>query len=208
MQKKHKLTVLEKDILKEVGTMCAGNATTAFAQILCKKIELLIPSVKVINLDRLSWHIDSHPEQIVVGIHMQILGKVQGNALLVFPRDNAFRLVEILVGPLDEKQKSLTEIGISALKEMGSIMISSYLSALSAFTGISVFPSVVTLTSGATNSLIKLAFTGLEIKKNIETLLIDAIFQEKKKNISGNFFIVFDAQSMKTILKRAKRLIK
>jgi chemotaxis protein CheC len=205
---KAKFTPLEKDILTEIGNMCAGNATTALAQILGRRIELELPSVKIINVSRLPTYLRVDPEDPIIGIHMQIWGGAKGNALLVLPKKDSFLLIDLLIGPLQESPSSLTEIGISALKEVGNIVVSSYLSALSAFTGISAFPSTVTLTSGAAKSLVSLAFSGLRKEECEETILVEARFLERKRNLDGNFFIIFDASSIRIILKKAKGYIK
>jgi chemotaxis protein CheC len=205
---KAKFSAMEKDILAEIGNMCAGNATTALAQILGRRIELELPSVKIINVSRLPSYLRVDPEDPIIGIHMQIWGGAKGNALLVFPRKDSFLLIDLLIGPLQESPSSLTEIGISALKEVGNIVVSSYLSALSAFTGISAFPSTVTLTSGAAKSLVSLAFSGLRKEECEETILVEARFMERKRNLDGNFFIIFDASSIRIILKKAKGYIK
>jgi len=157
---------------------------------------------------KLPWCLSNSPEEIVTGIHMQVLGGMRGNALMVFPKKSAYSLVDILIGPLEDKSNSPTEIGISALKEMGNVVISSYLSSLTAFTGISAFSSTVNLTSGAAKYLITLAFSGMGRENTTETILIEAVFKEKKRDISGNFFIIFDARSIKTILTSAKEMLK
>lgn len=198
----------EKDILSEIGNMCVGNATTALAQILGKRIEIEMPSVRVISIDKLHVYVHVEPEEPILGIHMQILGGAKGNALMIFPRADAYKLVDVLIGPFPQEMGSLTEIGISALKEVGNIVVSSYLSALSAFTGISSFPSTVTLSSGAIKSLLHLAFTGMKPEDCKETILVEAMFKEKRRNLEGSFFIVFDAGSIHMILKKAKSMIK
>jgi len=205
---KVKLTIEEKDILAEIGNMCAGNASTALAQILGRRIELELPNVEIVNINRLHSHLKVDPEEPIIGIHMHIWGGARGSALMIFPRKDSFLLIDLLIGPLQENPSSLTEIGISALKEVGNIVIGSYLSALSAFTGISAFPSTVTLTSGATRSLVALAFYNLDRSECEETILVEACFREKKRALTGNFFIIFDAESIKLILKKAKGLIK
>jgi chemotaxis protein CheC len=203
-----KFTAMEKDILAEIGNMCAGNATTALAQILGRRIELELPSVKIVNVSKLPTYLKVDPEDPIIGIHMQIWGGARGNALMIFPKKDSYLLIDLLIGPMQENPSSLTEIGISALKEVGNIVVSSYLSALSAFTGISAFPSTVTLTSGSARSLVSLAFSGLSKKECEDTILVEACFREKKRNLEGNFFIIFDATSIRIILKKAKGLIK
>jgi chemotaxis protein CheC len=203
-----KLSAFEKDILGEIGTMCVGNATTALAQILGKRIDLSLPEVAVININQLHSYLRVDPEETILGIHMHIFGGAKGNALMVFPRKDAFRLVDVLIGPLNQDLGNFTEIGISAIKEVGNIVVASYLSALSAFTGISAFPSTVTLSSGATRSLIKLAFSGMYGEdESEEAILVEAVFKENKRNLGGNFFIIFDAASIQAILKKAKGML-
>ncbi|MDD5347955.1 MAG: chemotaxis protein CheC [Candidatus Omnitrophica bacterium] len=203
-----KIGPTEKDILAEIGNMCAGNATTALAQILGKRIELELPSVEVINITKLVHFLKVDPEEPIIGIHLQIWGGARGNALMIFPKKDSALLIDLLIGPLQETPSSLTEIGISALKEVGNIVVSSYLSALSAFTGISAFPSTVTLTSGAAKALVTLAFSGIKKDDCTDTILVEACFKEKKRDLDGRFFIIFDADSIAVILKKAKSLIK
>ena len=208
MDEKMHLTAVEKDILKEIGNMCAGNATTALAQIIGRRIELELPEVSVIAVRELPKFMKVDPEEPIIGIHMHIWGGAKGNALMVLPKHESFRLVDLLIGPMSENPSSLTEIGISALKELGNIIVSSYLSALSAFTGISAFPSTVTLTSGAARSLVAFAFQGMKNDENDETILVEARFRETKRDLAGSFFIIFDAESIKMILGKAKGMIK
>jgi chemotaxis protein CheC len=205
---KIKLSAFEKDVLGEIGNMCVGNATTALAQILGKRIELDLPGVAVIAIKDLHKSLRVDPEESILGIHMQILGGAKGNALMIFPRKDAFKLVDVVIGPLTKNEDNLTEIGISALKEVGNIVVSSYLSALSAFTGISSFPSTVTLTSGAVSAIMGLAFTGMRPDECEEALLVEAVFKESKRNLEGNFFIIFNAASIQMILKKAKDMVK
>ncbi|MGE5308217.1 MAG: chemotaxis protein CheC [Deltaproteobacteria bacterium] len=203
-----KFSNIEKSILTEIGNMCAGNATTALAQTIGRRIELDLPSASIISINELPKYMKVDPEEQIIGIHMHIWGGAKGNALMVLPRKESFRLIDLLIGPFQENASSLTEIGISALKELGNIIVSAYLSALSAFTGISAFPSTVTLTSGAVRSLVNLAFTGLKDDELNDTILIEARFRETKRDLSGTFFIIFGAESIKAILAKAKGMIK
>jgi chemotaxis protein CheC len=204
---KIKFTENERDVLCEIGNMCAGNATTALAQILGKRIELELPSVNVVNVAKLTKFLKVDPEESIIGIHLRIWGGARGNALMIFPTRDSHFLIDLLIGPVEGRTGVLTEIGISALKEVGNIVVSSYLSALSAFTGISAFPSTVVLTSGAARSLVNLAFSGLKKEECEETFLIEALFSDRKRDLSGKFFIVFDAETIAVILKKAKSMV-
>ena len=205
---KIEFNAVEKDILQEIGNMCAGNATTALAEILGRRIELELPHMKIVSVPTLSQHLGVDPEEPVIGIHVQIWGGVRGNALMILSAKDAFALLDILIGMRQESPSSLTEVGISALKEIGNIVVNAYLSALSAITGIAAFPSTVTLSSGAAKSVINLIFAGLHKDKPEETILVEAHFKDKTKDLAGNFFVVFDVLSISTILKKAQKLDK
>jgi len=144
-----KISFIEKDILTEVGSVCVGNATAALEQVLARKIELELPHLQIVAISDLPKCLGSTAEDVVVGLHTKILGGAKGNALLIFLKTDAFSILDLLLGDYSEKLSSLTELAISALKEMGNIVISSYLSALTTFVGIVAFPSTVTFTSGS-----------------------------------------------------------
>ncbi len=93
-----KLTALEKDILTEVGSICAGNATTALVQMVGKKISLNLPSLDIVNIQELPRYLASYADEVVIGLHMQILGGARGNALLVLPTKDAFKIIDLLLG--------------------------------------------------------------------------------------------------------------
>lgn len=202
------LNAVDKDVLKEIGNMCAGNATTALAEILNRRIELELPNMKIVNLSELPQHLRVDPEGPVIGVHVQIWGGVRGNALMILSAKDAFSLLDPLLGLRQESPSALTEVGISALKEIGNIVVNAYLSALSAITGIAAFPSTVTLSSGAAKSVVNLIFAGLHKDRPEETILVEAHFKDQTRDLSGNFFVVFDVLSIGTILKKAKKLDK
>jgi chemotaxis protein CheC len=201
------ISFLEQDILREVGSVCVGNATIALEQVIGRRIELELPSLRIIKANELPKYLSRDPEEIVVGLHTKIVGGARGNALLIFVKNEAFSILDLLIGSAEEKPSNLTELGISALREMGNIVISSYLSALGNFVGISAFPSTVTFTSGSIDSLVNLAFFGLGKVEDIRMLIIEAVLKESKRHLSGKFFIIFDSNTIKVILSQAKKLI-
>jgi len=206
MKKPH-FTKKDMDVLKEVGNICAGNATVALAQILFKRIELQIPTVEIVALEDVPELIDKnqHP---VIGIQMETLGAINGHVLLMFSQKSAYTLMEMLVGSTHKQRtKLITQIGISSLKEIGNIVISSYLSTLSSLARLPVFPSCPQFTDGLPEAVIKSVFSGFGKKKQ-KLILIETLFSEQLSTVSGKFFIAFDSQSMKLILQACKHTAK
>ncbi|MDD5745995.1 MAG: chemotaxis protein CheC [Candidatus Omnitrophica bacterium] len=203
--KKNVFSAQQLDVLKEIGNICAGNATVALAQILFKKIELQIPTVEIISLKQIAKIIDKD-DQPIIGIQMETLGAINGQILLVFSEKSAYTLMELLVGNVTQnKTRIITQIGISSLKEIGNIVISSYLSTLSSLSRLPVFPSCPQFTDGVPSSVIKTVFGGFG-KDEPQVILIETVFSEHMSSVTGKFFIAFDSESMKLILKACETI--
>ncbi|MBU1086616.1 MAG: chemotaxis protein CheC [Candidatus Omnitrophica bacterium] len=205
--KKQLFNKTDLDILKEIGNICAGNATVALSQILFKKIELEIPKVEIIPISEVAKAIDKDNRPII-GIQMETLGAINGQILLIFSEKSAYTLMELLVGNTkQQKARLITQIGISSLKEIGNIVISSYLSTLSSLSRLSVFPSCPQFTDGLPSSVVKSVF-GIFSKTNKNLILIETVFTEHSSSVNGTFFIAFDYKSMKLILKACENTAK
>ena len=57
------------DVLKELGNIGAGNATTALAQMLQCKVDMKVPQVRLLNFKDVGVVMGGE-EQIVVGIYL------------------------------------------------------------------------------------------------------------------------------------------
>jgi hypothetical protein len=53
-----------------------------------------------------------------------------------------------------------------------------------------------------------MGFWGVQPQDCDETILVEAVFKDTRKDLEGNFFIIFDATSISMILKKAKNLIR
>ena len=137
-------TDLEIDALKEIGNIGAGNAATALSMLLSKKITIKVPRIRIIPFDDVSKSVGG-PERLVVGIFMRINGDIDGNILIVIPEQDAYCLTETLLNVKRDRDLDFSEMEISALTELGNIVGSSYIVALSELTKLSLKISVPSL---------------------------------------------------------------
>ncbi|HSN59082.1 MAG TPA: chemotaxis protein CheC, partial [Clostridiaceae bacterium] len=128
-----KLSATALDALQEVGNIGSGNAATALSELLKMKVDMRVPSINIIPFDDIFTSIGG--DEVVVGVVVRVLGDIQGNILFVFEKDEALYIIEALTGKKDEY---VTEVGYSVIAEVGNIVASSYLDAISKFTGINV----------------------------------------------------------------------
>ncbi len=133
------LTDVQLDALREMGNIGAGNAATALSQLISETIDISVPSVKVVPLDNVSYVLGG-PEKIVYVVYLEVLREMHGTMLTIFSPESAAFLTKRLLG--EEEVDMQTEIAQSALKEVGSILCGSYLSALTQVVAMNAVASV------------------------------------------------------------------
>ncbi len=191
----------EFDVLTEIGNIGAGNATTALSQLINTRIDMNVPRVKMLTFAELAQVIGGE-ETLVAGILLSLEGDIQGSLLFILESDAARVLVQRLVGltsGLDSD--TFTEIEISALQEIGTIITGAYLSAISSLTKLTISISVPSLAfdmAGAILSVPAIEFGKLGDK----ALLIESRFKDLDViDISGYFILIPTMESYTRILK-------
>ena len=129
------------DVLKEIGNIGAGNATTAIANMLGMKIDMNVPNVKLMEVSKLGTAVGAEDETIV-GIFLEVMNDIEGSMMFLVDIPSARYLVNKLMMEDVPADKPFDEMELSALKEIGNIIAGSYLSALSSMTNLVISPSV------------------------------------------------------------------
>ena len=82
------LNDMQLDVLKEIGNIGAGNATTALSTMLNVKMDMSVPNVALIQFKDISTIIGSE-DQTVVGILLGLEGDIDGMMLFIFDTKSA-----------------------------------------------------------------------------------------------------------------------
>ncbi|OQY10769.1 MAG: CheY-P-specific phosphatase CheC [Fusobacteriia bacterium 4572_132] len=188
----------ELDALKEVGNIGAGNAATALSQVLNKRIDMAVPRAKVLELSKVP-EILGGAENLVVGVYLKIYGDIQGSIMFLLPTKSAEELIETLMGESEEEGLA-GEISQSAIMEVGNILSSSYLNALSEFANLTVVPSTPALAYDMAGALFSTVLIELSEVSDY-ALLIETEFTSDGKEIDGSFFMLPDVDSLHILLK-------
>ena len=129
------------DVLKEIGNIGAGNATTAIARMIDTRMNMHVPKVELMEASKLGGAI-CEEEQTVVGIFLEVINDINGSMMFLMEMDSAHFIVNKLMGRDINYNEPFDEMDLSALKEIGNIIAASYLSALSSLTNLCIAPSV------------------------------------------------------------------
>jgi chemotaxis protein CheC len=128
-----RLTELQLDALRELANIASGHAATALARMLGTEVDLSVPSLLALpRADAIADY--GSPGGPVAGVVTPLEGDIEGVVLLLIPNSDAETLCRLL-GVVPR-----TEVGDSALREIGNILGASYLNALSAITGLELAP--------------------------------------------------------------------
>ena len=182
------------DVLREIGNIGAGNATTALAQMLGCKVDMAVPQVRLLEFSEVGT-IMGGEEQIMAGIYLMVEGDITGSILFLLNKESARKLIAKLMG-METVGEELSEMEQSALKEIGNIITASYLNSLSMLTQLVIYPSVPALSidmAGAILSVPAIEFGTMGDK----LLLIQTQFFE---GLDGYFILVPDLDSYDKIL--------
>ena len=132
----NQLNDIQYDVLREIGNIGAGNATTALSQMLNQKMDMSVPKVALVPFNEISDVMGSE-DQTVVGIMLGFEGDVEGMMMFLFDTKSAHHLVNTLM--MRDKEDGVEEgaefsdMDMSALNEIGNIVSGSYLTAIQAY---------------------------------------------------------------------------
>ncbi len=194
------------DVLREIGNIGAGHAATALSKLLNKKIDMKVPNVNVVSFDEM-MDLAGGADNIVVTVFLRIEGEVTGSMFFVLPLEKASNFIRKMVG--DESfsfsHPPYSEIGLSAMQELGNILSGSYLSSLSDFTNLNLLPSVPALSVDMVGAVI--GFGLVEISQRgdhvivINTELSEYENEEKSELVEGQFILLPDPDSYQTLFR-------
>ncbi|MBE8539207.1 chemotaxis protein CheC [Geoglobus acetivorans] len=122
MSKFENLTNEELDILREMGNIGVGNASTALATMLGRPINITVPEVYLLKFSNLDKVIK--PDEIVVGTVVGLSTMDNDNSgflYMIFPQDSPNKLAELLIG--DSSDESMVE---STIMEISNILASHF----------------------------------------------------------------------------------
>ena len=184
------------DILKELGNIGAGNATTALAQMLQCKVDMSVPKVGLLEFREVGAAMGGE-EQIMAGIYLGVEGDITGSIMFLLEKESARFLVSKLMG-MEMEGDDFSEMEFSALKEVGNIITGAYLNSLSSLTNLKIFPTIPDVTvdmAGAIMSVPAIQFGAIGDRM----LLIQTQFFDEVA-IDGYFILIPDMDSYAKIL--------
>ncbi|MBR6390371.1 MAG: chemotaxis protein CheC [Lachnospiraceae bacterium] len=188
------------DVLKEIGNIGAGNATTALAQMLGTKVDMSVPQVSLLDFKDVGAIVGGE-ELIMVGILLGVEGDITGSIMFMIEKEGARHLTNKLMMGMgaSEPGEDFNEMELSALREVGNIITGAYLNALSGLTNLCIYPSTPDLTVDMAGAILSVPAIQFGIQGDQILLIKNNFFDEVE--LDGFFILLPDVESYGTILK-------
>ncbi|MEB3298266.1 MAG: chemotaxis protein CheC [Candidatus Sericytochromatia bacterium] len=135
----HDLTELQLDALRELGNVGSGHAATSLSTMLGVPVKMEVPAVGLSDVSQIGDLLGGR-EAMVRAVYLLVSGELEGHMALIMREAEALRLLAALMPERLSNQKS-DELAESALAEIGNILTSAYVGALTRWTGLDLRPS-------------------------------------------------------------------
>jgi chemotaxis protein CheC len=184
------------DVLKEVGNIGAGNATTALSQLLnYERVDMYVPEVSLLPLVDIP-ELMGGAENPVVGVFIKAPGKASFYTVFLLSLDSAQSLVTSLTG---EDYHVMEEMGRSVVLEVGNIVTAAYLNALSYMTNLTFLPEPPVLAVDMAGAILGTVLAEANVAEDM-ILVLKTEFATEAGNIDASFLIIPDLDSLDIVV--------
>lgn len=194
------LTSMKLDVLREIGNIGAGNATTALSVMLNSGLRVEVPVVKILKFDDIADMIGG-PDTVVAAVLTHFSGEVSGMTLFVLELEEAKNLAGTMLGKTyGDDFVEFDHMDKSALKEIGNILMSSYISSISTLTNLKLSIAPPAICVDMAGSVLSLPISELG-QVGDQALIIDSKFLDNERPINGFLLFVTDEMSYEHIFQ-------
>ncbi len=192
---------MQLDVLKEMGNIGAGNAATALSNMIEKNVDIEVPKVRIVDLSELYKVLES-PEEITAATVVAVNGEAPGKMLMLFGSKSAKKLISFLIGQEPEDLTKLDEMQSSALMEIGNIMCSSYIIALSNLTSLFLESGVPILAVDMIGAIIS-ETSVLTAEDYDDVIMIENLLKIRDEGNVNGFMMMFpESESLEKIFSK------
>jgi len=190
-------------ILLELGSIGSGHAATSLSEILQQQVLIDIPRINVLPTHQIAEFYGRH-DAPTTAVYIRLTDS-QCDMLLVFEAAEAKRIAAMMtmapsIGELDPAMEK------SAIQELANIVIGSFLTAISDFTGVPMLPTTPELAEDTFDTIID-SFVIKQAMASNEALVFDTHFRRDGEEASSILMIFPSPQLQELLVQKSKELI-
>ena len=191
---------MQIDAIREIGSIGTGNAVSALSSIMNTPIKMDVPSIKIEEFDDAVYAVGS-PEDIVMAVLVTMSGDMDGMMMFLVEKQGINEILGHIINENVDDLFQISEMGLSALTEVGNIMISSYVNAISQMATMDIELSVP---AAAVNMLggilaVPMAELGYETDK---LMMIDGSMTIEDKKFNNTILMLPRIKSLNVLMEK------
>lgn len=128
-----KLGLMQLSAIRELANIGLGHAMTSLSVLTGRPFNMTVPYAENVALTSIPQMIGDG-DGLTVGIYMPVEGDIEGHMAFLFPWESACRIWTMLLGAPPTGPEEVSELEASAMIEVGNIINSSFLNAISDMT--------------------------------------------------------------------------
>jgi chemotaxis protein CheC len=190
------LTDIQLDALRELANIGSGTAATALSKLLRRETDVAVPTALALPLADAVDELGP-PGTEATAVVLPIVGELDAIVLMLFAPKDAKRICALLgVDPA-------TELGRSALNEVGNIVGTAYINALCALTGLELEPAPPQATTDMLGAIVESVLAEHASAQDVALLLdSDLLVGVEDEACSFSFILVPTTRSVGDLLDR------
>lgn len=188
------------DVMREVGSIGTGNAATAISSLLQTDVRITLPSVKIMGFNEAPGFLGD-PEEPVAAVLVQMSGDINGIMLFLLKLDFINAVTETMLKRKFTDFSELDEMSVSAFTEVGNIIISSYVNALSGLSGMDIGLSVPAVSVNMLGGVLSVPMIEFGYETN-KIMMITGNFILGQHKLDSTLLMLPDIKSLNKLLEK------
>ncbi|MCL6635394.1 MAG: chemotaxis protein CheC [Peptococcaceae bacterium] len=188
MTERGEIADIYMDALQEVSNIGLGNAATALAELLNKKIDIAVPKAFFVDFEEV-FQLVGGLEEVVACVNLSVDGDVPGTVMFIFTEQSTYRLVDMLLGLEVGTTRELDAMGESAVMEIGNVLTGSFINAIGGMTGLNMQTSVPMFAFDMMGAILSTSLVASGHWDD-KVLVIETLFFQEQDQIKGHFFLL------------------
>ncbi len=189
-----------KDMMREIGSIGTGNAATALSGLLKIGVEMTVPKVEILGYNE-AVDLLGHPEEMVSGVLVQMTGDVSGVMLFIMKMDFINEVLQCVLRESISGYEQMGEMEISAVTEVGNIIISSYILSLSKLADMEISLSVPAFSVNMLGGIMTVPMAEFGYVSD-KLMMITGKCIIGGRNVDSNLLMLPDIQSLNYLMDR------
>ncbi len=191
------LTEVQKDVMREIGNIGAGNACTALSVLLGTPIDMSVPRIQLLGFDSTSDYLGG-ADNVVLGVKIDVTDDLTGMMFHIVNKKFARRIINTFY---EKDLTDLSQIDVmdsSVISEMANITSGAYANSIASLTNLFVNIGTPEQKCSTVADILRIPLEAYA-ESGDKILVVDEQFIIDEEEITSNMILILEAESLKKL---------